>query len=120
MIEHLRLVMTVIGLIVVSGIGDSFGFLHSSRVWHDGRLAWTEVAKSAAGFIVGMTVYWFSIPYFQRLGVTFAETQTLIWFGCTITGVAILSGKFLHWTAGDQAVAVMVLAGVGWLMHRAA
>jgi hypothetical protein len=36
----------------------------------------------------------------------------------TIVGVAIVSGRFLAWRVGDQALAVAVLAGLGWLLVR--
>jgi hypothetical protein len=46
------------------------------------------------------------------------EAQTLVWFAATIIGVAILSGQFLRWQLLDQSIAVVVLAGIAWLLAR--
>ncbi len=116
--EHIRALLIVIALTVLSGLGDAQGFLHSARVWREGRIVWEEVAYSAAGFGCGIAVYWVAIRFYQQLGVSFAETQTIFWFAVTIIGVAILSGKFAHWERMDQLVAVGVFAGVGWLLFR--
>lgn len=118
--EQCRLVLTILGCIVASGFGDAYGFIHSAKVWQNGHIDLTELGKSAAGFAFGVAAYWFSIRFFDRLGITFAETQTLVWFACTIIGVAVLNGKFAHWAMIDQAVAVCIFAGVGWLMFRTA
>jgi hypothetical protein len=116
--EQFRALLIVIALTVLSGFGDSQGFLHSAKVWQDGRIVWPEVAYSAAGFGFGISVYWVSIRFYQRLGISFAETQTIFWFAVTIIGVAVLSGKFIQWQRLEQLVAVGVLAGVGWLLFR--
>jgi hypothetical protein len=47
-----------------------------------------------------------------------AEIQTLLWFGITIIGVAVLRGRFFSWPSGDQVVAVGVMAGLAWLLAR--
>ncbi len=120
MSEQLRLFAIVIVLTIISGIGDSQGFLHAGRVWRDGTLMWDEVIKSAAGFAFGMVLYWIAIRYFQKSGVTMAETQTIVWFAITIVGVAALSGEFLRWRLADQLIAVTTLGGIGWLMFRTA
>ncbi|HKZ69060.1 MAG TPA: hypothetical protein VJ020_03215 [Anaerolineales bacterium] len=116
--EQIRALLIVIALTVISGFGDSQGFLHSAKVWREDRIVWEEVAYSAASFGFGIAVYWVSIRFYQRLGVSFAETQTIFWFAVTIIGVAVLSGKFAQWGRADQFVALGVLAGVGWLLFR--
>jgi hypothetical protein len=78
----------------------------------------SELGKSALGFSVGIGSYWLAAKYFNEFGVLAPETQTLIWFGATIAGVAFISGQFLRWQAIDQAVAVVVLLGVAWLLFR--
>ncbi|HYR86493.1 MAG TPA: hypothetical protein VE422_20565 [Terriglobia bacterium] len=77
-----------------------------------------ELAKSAAGFGLGIVMYWASIRFLQQFGVLSAETQTILWFGVTIIGIAVLSGSSLRWAVVDQSVAVLVLAGIGWLLFR--
>ena len=116
--EQVRALLIAITLTILSGLGDAQGFLHAARVWREGRIIWQEVAYSAAGFGVGIAVYWLAIRFYQQLGISFAETQTIVWFAITITGVALLSGKFAQWERIDQFAAMGVIAGVGWLLFR--
>jgi hypothetical protein len=117
--ERVRLLLVVVGLTLVSGVGDSQGFVHAARVWQEGRLVWDELGKSALGFAVGIGSYWLVVRYLGQLGVLAPETQTLVWFAITLVGVAALSGRFLRWEAVDQAVAAAVLLGISWLLVRA-
>lgn len=105
---------------IVSGWGDAQGFIHAARVWQDGRFIWIEALKSAAGFQFGVVMYWFALRGLSSYGIVAVEVQTLFWFGATIIGVALLSGQLLRWPPVDQAAAVAVLAGIGWLMYRTA
>jgi len=116
--ERLPTVLLVVGISILSGVGDSQGFIHAARIWQAGRLVPQELAKSALGFGVGIGSYWLSVRYLQELGVLAPETQTLTWFGVTLLGVALVSGKFLHWRPLDQVVGVGVLLGLGWLLSR--
>jgi hypothetical protein len=111
-------ILLIIFFTLLSGFGDAQGFLHSSRIWQDGRPVWSEVAKSMSGFLFGITMFWLALRWLGQLGVASAEVQTLLWFGVTIVGVALLSGQFARWERLDQVVAVAVLAGIGWLLFR--
>ena len=42
-------------------------------------------------------------------------TQTLVWFGVRITGVARFSRTFPLWHTADQVVGIAVLIGIGLL-----
>jgi hypothetical protein len=117
-IERLPTVLLVIGISVISGLADSRGFVHAARMWQGGRLVPQELARSALGFAIGLSGYWFSVKYLQVLGVLAPETQTLIWFTVTLLGVALASGKLLRWHTLDQLVAAGVLLGLGWLLYR--
>lgn len=116
---QVKLLALIVVVTLVSGVADAQGFIHASRVWQDGRLVWPELGKSALGFFTGIVMYWISLRFIKALGVMTPESQTLIWFGVTIVGVAIISGKALRWPLADQAVALGVLAGIGWLLFRA-
>lgn len=105
---------------LLSGLGDAQGFIHASRVWQDGRFVWNEALLSAAGFQFGVVMYWLALHGLTSQGVVHVEIQTLFWFGATIVGIALISGRFLHWTPIDQATGVVVLAGIGWLLYRTA
>ena len=116
--EQLRLTIIAVSLIVVSGTFDAIGFTYAARIWQENHLQWKALVHSAVGFATGIAIYWFTIRYFWELGVVSPELQTLIWFGTTLVGVAILSGRFLQWHSSDQFVAVLVLAGIAWLLVR--
>lgn len=109
-------VFAIVILSIVAGFGDAFGFTHAARVWDNGKLIWSELAKSALGFTVGISSYWMVIRYLNNYGFNSASLQTIIWFTVTIIGVAILSGDFVKWSILNKSVAVAVLFGIGWLM----
>ena len=117
-IAQIRLLFLLVGITLISGIGDSHGFVHAARMWQDCKMVWVEFGRSAMGFGVGIGAYWVAAKYLNELGILSPETQTLIWFGVTILGVAFASGKFLRWQTIDQIVAVVVLLGIGWLLFR--
>ena len=116
--EQIRLLLLAIGITLISGIGDSQGFIHASTMWQNGKVVWLEFGKSAMGFGVGIGTFWLAVKYFKELGVFSPETQTLIWFGVTMIGIALISRKFLVWQTIDQVVAVFVFLGVGFLLFR--
>jgi hypothetical protein len=105
---------------VLSGLGDALGFVHAGRVWQDGQIVWLEAFKSAAGFQFGVVMYWLAVRFLNNQGIVAVEIQTLFWFAATIVGIAFLSGQFLRWSPLDQTAAVVVLAGIGWLMFHTA
>jgi hypothetical protein len=103
---------------LLSGIGDAAGFIYASRVWSEGRFLWPEALKCVVGFQFGMLMYWLALWKLAEHGVVSVELQTLFWFVITIIGVATFSGRILAWPAAEQAVAVCLLLGIGWLMYR--
>jgi len=116
--EQMRLPLFIIGITLVSGIGDSQGFIHAAKMWRSGDLILSELGKSALGFSVGIGSYWLAAKYLTEFGVLAPETQTLVWFGTTMVGTAFISGKFLQWQTIDQIVAAVVLLGIAWLLFR--
>ena len=113
-------VLLIVVLTLLCGAGDALGFIHASKAWHDGQFVWMEGFKSALGFQFGVIMYLLALRELSKFGVVATETQTLVWFGATIIGVAVLSGELLRWHATEQLVAVAVLAGIGWLLIRTA
>jgi hypothetical protein len=105
---------------LLSGLGDAQGFVHAARVWNDDVFDWVEALKSAAGFQFGVFMYWFAVRHLAAHGVVAPEIQTLFWFVATIVGIAAMSGQFLRWPLVDQAAALAVLLGIGWLLVRTA
>lgn len=116
--EQIRLLLLIVGITLISGLGDSQGFIHASKMWHNGKIVWDEFGKSALGFVVGIGSFWLAVKYFKEFGVFSPETQTVIWFGVTIIGVAVISRRFFVWQTIDQVVAVFVFLGIGWLLFR--
>lgn len=108
----------IIGITLVSGIADAKAFIHAAAIWQDGRLVWSELGKSALGFALGIMTFWLSVRYMRELGVVTPELQTLIWFGVTMVGVAMISGRAFRWPLVDQVVGAMVLGGIAWLLVR--
>lgn len=108
----------IITFILISGIGDALGFVHSGKVWQGNQFVWQEALKATLGFQLGVIAFWMALRYLQVVGVVAPETQTMLWFGATIIGVALMSGKFANWHMIDQLVAMGVLTGIGWLLFR--
>ena len=117
-IDQIRMLFLLVVITLISGIGDSQGFVHAARMWQDCKMVWVEFGRSAVGFGVGIGAYWLAAKYLTEFGVLSPETQTIIWFGVTILGVAFASRRFLRWQTIDQIVAVVVLLGIGWLLFR--
>lgn len=113
-----KLLAIITGITLISGVADAQGFIHAANIWQADKLAWHELGKSALGFSVGIGMYWFSLKYMKALGVVTPEVQTIVWFGVTLVGVALVSGKVFAWPLLEQTVAVGVLLGIGWLLLR--
>jgi hypothetical protein len=116
--EQVRLVFLIIVITLVSGLADSWGFIHSAKIWQAGQLLWQELGKAALGFGVGISLYWFMLKYMTQLGIVAPEIQAIFWFGVTLIGTAIISSAFLQWQWTEQVVAIGVLLGIGWLIVR--
>lgn len=113
-----KLLAVIASITLISGIADAQGFIHAAKIWQADKLAWHELGKSALGFSIGIGMYWYSLKYMKALGVVTPEVQTIVWFGVTLVGVALVSGKVFAWPLLEQAVAVGVLLGIGWLLLR--
>lgn len=118
MLAQAQPTIVILTLTLISGFCDSLGFAHAARMWQGGTLVLHEALRSASGFAAGITIYWITVRYLNQAGIVDVEVQTLLWFGTTLIGVAVLSGRFLQWRSIDQAVAFAVLAGIGWLLLR--
>jgi hypothetical protein len=110
--------LLVLALCLLSGVADSRGFIHASRMWQDDHVIWPEFCWSATGFALGIGTYWLSLRFMSRLGIASPEVQTMVWFAVTIIGVALASGKFNKWPMPDRLIATVVVVGLGWLLIR--
>jgi hypothetical protein len=119
MMRHVLIGTACVGLTLVSGVGDTYGFVHATGAWRGGALVVSELARSAIGFAVGIATYWLVVRYLAELGVRSTTLQTLGWFAVTIVGVAVVSGDVARWSPINQVIAGAVVAGVGWLLVNA-
>jgi hypothetical protein len=117
MLAQMKVIGLILGLTLLSGFADAQGFLHAAKIWEGRNVIWSEVGKSAVGFGTGIILYWIALKYLAT-HVAAPEMQTIVWFGVTIVGVAVVSGKFAHWRGTEQLVAVSVLLGISWLLIR--
>ncbi len=108
----------VLVLCVISGLADSQGFVHAADVWRDEGVSWPSLGRSSLGFVVGMSSYWISIRFMNRVGLATADLQYLVWFLITLIGVGIATGSIRRWSGVDVAVGVMVVAGLCWLTMK--
>jgi len=114
----LALLLLILVLLALSGLADSLGFFYAAKIWQSGALSWTNLVKSGLGWAVGISLYVIALRPMSTAGVTSAEMQTAIWFAMTIIGVVVLSGRFFAWQRLDQAVAVLAVLALGWLLVR--
>jgi hypothetical protein len=114
----IKSLLLVIILTLLSGYGDSRGFIHASGMWRDGNFIFDEFIKSALGFGLGIATYWLVVKYLQEFGIVSTEIQTVIWFATAIIGVAISSGYFFKWHFIDQVVGVIAVFSIAWLLYR--
>lgn len=117
-IHNLFIIILIIVITLLSGLGDSQGFFHSSNVWHNGKIVWMEIGRSAMGFGFGIIMFWVVVKFLQEFGIVSPEIQTIGWFAVTIIGVALTSGKFFQWHLVDQTIALALLIGLSVLSFR--
>lgn len=117
-LSQLGIIGLIILLTLLSGIADAQGFVHASTTWVNGKIVWEEGGKALLGFGIGALCYILVANYLTQVGVVSAELQTMIWFLVAIVGVAVMSGKVLHWQRLDQLVALVAIVCIGWLVIR--
>lgn len=105
-------------LTLLSGAGDSQGFIHASKIWNQNRLVLPELFASALFFALGIFAYWIAIRFLQNVHIVSPAVQTLGWFLITIIGVGLTSGDFFHWQRVDQLISVLLIVGMIWLIIR--
>jgi hypothetical protein len=104
----------------LTGYADSQGFVHAARVWEGGHLVAREVILSGVAFFVGVVAYWVVVRFVSELGVRSALLQTMGWFAVTIAAVWVTEAGAQRWQLVDTATALVVIAGLGLLLYRAA
>ena len=111
-------ILLILSLAILSGLGDSQGFVHSAKIWANGRIEWHELVRASVGYSFGILMYWLALKFLNEIAIVSAEVQALGWFVVTIVGVGLVSGSFFRWRVSEQTVSLGVLAGLAWLFVR--
>ena len=111
-------VVIVVALTLFSGLADARAFLYAGQTWPDDQLSLATLGKALVFFALGILLYVLSLKFLRYLGVYSATIQTSLWILATLIGLAIMSGEFVKWQRVDQAVAIVVAAGLTWLVVR--
>ena len=115
---NLQTAVAVVILTTLAGLADAQGFVHAGRVWTTTGIDYVAALLATIGFTSSVPCYLFAIRFLTAGGVHAVEIQTACWFVATMVGVAIAGGNFLRWNIADQAVALVVVGGVIWLVMR--
>ena len=106
----------VLLLTVLSGVMDARGFVYAGRAWPGGTLDWTAVGQSLLAFFAGISLYIGAVRFMQSMGLNAVALQSGIWFVATAIGIAALDGSVVQWSRLQQAVALVVMLGLAWLI----
>jgi hypothetical protein len=111
--------LLVLVLTVLSGIMDARGFVYAGRAWPSGIIDWNAVGLSMLSFFAGISLYIGAVRFMQSMGLNAVALQSGIWFVATAIGIAAMDGSVTQWTRLQQLVAVVVMAGLAWLITTA-
>jgi hypothetical protein len=109
----------VLLLTVLSGVMDARGFVYAGRAWPGGQLDWTAVGQSLLAFFAGISLYIGAVRFMQAMGLNAVALQSGIWFVATAIGIAALDGSVTEWSRPQQAVGLVVMGGLAWLIATA-
>jgi hypothetical protein len=109
----------VLLLTVTSGVMDARGFVYAGRAWPGGTLDWAAVGQSMLAFFAGISLYIGAVRFMQAMGLNAVALQSGIWFVATAIGIAAVDGSVTQWTRAQQLVAMVVMAGLTWLITTA-
>jgi hypothetical protein len=109
----------VLVLTLTSGLMDAKGFVYAARAWPEGRLDLRFATASMLSFFAGLSLYIASVRFMKSIGVNAVALQSGIWFVVTAVGIAVMDGSVLQWSRTQKFVAVIVAAGLAWLLATA-
>ena len=101
-----------------SGLADSQAFIHSSKIWEEGKLVWHQVGFAAGAFALGLVLYWIAIYFANRAGVVSPEVQTIGWFVATIVGVSLVNRSYLAWALSNKILGIAIVLLLAVLAYR--
>ncbi|WCN14977.1 hypothetical protein GV054_19175 [Marinomonas mediterranea] len=108
-------------LLLLSAWFDAKGFYYAGLTWtHTNQLSVKQGALSLLFFMIGVSLYVFSVRFLTMTGATSTTIQTLLWFVATIVGVAIMNGDFKVWGTMQYAAFSVVILGLAALISLSA
>ena len=112
--------LAVVGILTIaSGLLDARGFVYAAQAWPGGQLDLKMGLASLLSFAGGVSAYIVAIKFMQNAGIHGVALQSGIWFVATAIGIAALDGSVVQWTRLQQAVALVVMLGLAWLIATA-
>lgn len=105
-------------LMLISGLADSYGFIHAAKIWQDGTFVRKELFYSAGGYLLGILAFWISVRPMSSIGYSTAGLLTLIWFTVAIVGVGILTGEFTNWDFHSKIAAITTILSLAFLLYK--
>ncbi len=109
----------VLMLTVASGVMDARGFVYAGKAWPEGSLDWGAVGQSLLAFFAGISLYIGAVRFMQAMGLNAVSLQSGVWFVATAIGIAAVDGSVAQWSRAQQLVALIVMAGLTWLIMTA-
>ena len=111
-------IVRIVVLTVLSGLADPHGFVRTARAFQHSDIISADLAQAVIFFGLGLITYFFAVRELMVLGIDAPEIHMLFWFGVTIVGLAVLSGRVSSWPGVDQVVGGLVVLGICWLIFR--
>jgi hypothetical protein len=111
--------LLVLILTLTSGVMDARGFVYAGRSWPGGHIDWNAVGMSMLAFFAGISLYIAAVRFMQTMGLNAVALQSGVWFVATAVGIAAMDGTVAQWTRLQQVIALMVMAGLAWLITTA-
>jgi hypothetical protein len=105
-------------LTIVSGAADSYGFNQAVKIWVDGQVVGSALARSSAGYAIGIAFYWLALRFVVNTHNASATLLTLVWFGATIVGVGVISGDTSSWDSVTWTLSVIVVLAIGGMLYK--
>jgi hypothetical protein len=110
-------VLFAICVTLAAAVVEAHGYMTSFQALN-GQVNGNGLLKAYGWYSLGIAIDFFALYLMSKSSVFVPEIMATIFMVSTIIGIAIMSGQFMTWKLVDQAVGVLVVAGVAWLTYR--
>jgi hypothetical protein len=97
---------------------EAHGYNYGFQAFKDGTINPNLAVLSFILYSLGIIVDYIGLHVMSKSTIYIPEILSTIFMVGTIVGIALLSGQFFTWKTADQAVAIAVVVGIGWLTYR--